>query len=53
MIIPKNIEFLSLKIDFILARCAEPDEMPHSAAFHLDLQCLQKYLYRSIKSSKG
>ena len=53
MIIPKNIEFLSPKIDFILASCAEPDEMVHSAAFHHDLQCLQKYQFRGIQSTKG
>ena len=29
----KNV-FLSLKIDFVLANSADPDEMPHDAAFH-------------------
>ena len=32
---PNNIAFLSLKINFVLANSADPDEMPHSAAFHL------------------
>ena len=29
IIISKNIEFLSLKIDFVLASCADSDEMLH------------------------
>ena len=40
---PKNIVFLSLKIDFGLANSADPDEMLHHAAFQLGLQCLPKY----------
>ena len=40
IISPKNILFLSLKIDFILANSADPDEMPPYAAFHLGLYCL-------------
>ena len=28
----------------MLANSADPDEMPHDAAFHLGLQYLQKYL---------
>ena len=35
----KNIAFLSLKIDFVSANSAEPDEMQHYAAFHLGLHC--------------
>ena len=34
--------FLSLQIDFVLANSADPDEMQHSAAFHLDLFCFCK-----------
>ena len=29
---------------FILENCADPDEMPHYAAFHLCFHCLPKYL---------
>ena len=43
---PKNIIFLSLKIEFVSPNSADPDEMPHSVAFHLGLHCLQKYLIR-------
>ena len=35
-----NIVSLSLKFDFVLA---DPDEMPHNAAFDLGLHCLPKY----------
>ena len=34
----KNV-FLSLKIVFKLANSADPDEMPHYAAFHLGFHC--------------
>ena len=30
-------------MDFVLANSADPDEMPHDAAFQLGLLCLQKY----------
>ena len=33
IIISKYIVCLSLKIDFISAKSADPDEMPHDAAF--------------------
>ena len=36
----------------IIANCADPDEMLHYAAFHLDLHCLPKYLFNSIKNEK-
>ena len=42
-IISKNIIFLSLKVVFILANSADPDEMLHHAAVHLGLHCLPKY----------
>ena len=32
--------FSFLKIDFVLANSADPDEMPQFAAFHLVLHCL-------------
>ena len=36
-----NIVYLpSLKIDFVLKNSADPDEIPHYVAFHLDLHCL-------------
>ena len=52
---PKHtcIVFLSLKIDFDLVKCADPDEMLCCAAFHLGLHCLQKYLFRGSQSTKG
>ena len=34
--------FLSLKNGFVKANSADPDEIPRSAAFHLDLHCLLK-----------
>ena len=43
--------FHSLKIDFDLANSADPDEMPHDAAFHLDLHCLPMNLYLNFRSS--
>ena len=53
VILFKNIIFISLKIDFVLANSAEPDEMPHHAAFHLGLYCLPKYLFRVFPSPNG
>ena len=47
VIISKNIVFLSLKIDIVLANRADPDEMPHYAAFHLDLHCLARCLLKA------
>ena len=41
--------FLSLKIYFILANSADPDEMLPYAAFHLGLHCLPKYLFNVIQ----
>ena len=32
--------FLSLKIDFVFANSADPDEMPNYAEFHLGLHSL-------------
>ena len=39
----KNIEFLSLKINFVLANSVDPDEMQHYVTFHLGLHCLPKF----------
>ena len=36
----------------VLANTANPDEMPHSAAFHVGLHCLQKYLFSGFQSTK-
>ena len=50
----KNIVFLSLKISFVLANSAGPDEMPHNnAAFHLGFHCLSKYLFRDFQFTMG
>ena len=45
--------FLSLKIDFIIANIADPDEIPQYAAFHLSIHCLPKYLFNVIQKEKG
>ena len=39
VIISKNIVFISLKIDLVLANSADPDKMPLFATFHLGLHC--------------
>ena len=49
---PDQDRLLSLKINFALANSADPDEMSHNT-FHLDLHCLQKYLFRGFKSTIG
>ena len=41
VIISKTIKLLSIKIVFVYANSAYLDEIPHTAAFHLDLNCLQ------------
>ena len=40
VILLNKIVFLSLKIVFVLANSEDPDEMPHSNAFHFGLHCL-------------
>ena len=52
VIISKNI-FLSLKVDFVLANSADPDEMLHYVAFHLGCHCLPKYPFRGLWYIKG
>ena len=46
VLIYKTCLFISLKINYVLkfANSGDPDEMQHTAAFHLRLHCLQKYL---------
>ena len=46
----KNIVFLSLKIDFILANSTYPDKMLQYVAFHLGIHCLPKYPFRGFES---
>ena len=41
----KNINYSFLKIDFVLANSADPDEMPHYSKIHLVLHCLPKYTF--------
>ena len=45
--------FFSLKMDFVLANSADPDEMLQYVAFHLGLHCLQKYPLRGFQFTKG
>ena len=44
---------LYLTVVLILANSADPDEMQHTAAFHLDLHCLPKYSFRAFQYKKG
>ena len=50
---PKQIVFLSMKFDFVLANSEDLDKMLHNAAFHLGLLCLPKYLFRGLMSKSG
>ena len=45
--------FLSRKIYFVLASSADPDEMPHDAAFLLGLHCLPNFPFRGFWYTKG
>ena len=45
--------FLSLKVVFIMANNADPDEMQLHAAFHQGLHCLPKYPFRGFQYTKG
>ena len=40
--LPITIAFPSLKIVVFKANSADPDEMPHYAAFHLGIPCLPR-----------
>ena len=53
IIFKKYCILFSPKIDLVLANSADPDEMPHNAAFHLGLQCLPKYQFWGFWPSKG
>ena len=53
LIISKNIVFLFLKVFFVLANSAGPDEMPHFVAFHLGLHCLEKDPFNGFQHTKG
>ena len=44
---PHEIIFFSQKIVIVLANSVDPAEMLHYVAFHLGLQCLTKYAFRS------
>ena len=48
-----NYVFLSLKIVLILENTADPDEVQHYDAFHLDLHFLQKYPFWGFQYAKG
>ena len=37
LFLKKNIEFLSLKIAFVLAKSADSEEMQHSTVLHLPM----------------
>ena len=47
VIIPPKI-FLSLKIELVMAKSADLDEMQRYGAFHLCLHCLPKYHFRGF-----
>ena len=49
----KNIVFFCLKVFFSFNNIVDHDEMPHYAAFHLGLHCLQKYSFRGFPDTKG
>ena len=51
--IPNNERFLSLKIVFIVAYSAVPDEILHHASNHLGLPYLPKYLFMGILHKKS
>ena len=53
VIISKNILFLSMKIEFVLANSTDPEEMSHHVAFLLGLHCLPKYPFRGFQYTKG
>ena len=43
-----DIEFLSLKITFVLANSVDHDKKPLPVTFHLGLHCLPKYPFTSV-----
>ena len=48
-----NYVLQDLKIVFIRANSAGPDEMPQNAAFHLGLHFLPKYPFSGFQHAKG
>ena len=36
-----------------ICNSADPDVMPHDAAFHLGLKCLQNYMVAGIQNKNG
>ena len=53
VIFSKKYGISSLKIDFVLAKSADPDERLLLAAFHLGLHCSQKYPLWGFRSKMG
>ena len=50
-----SIFFLYLYVPedcFIMDKCADPNEILHYVAFHLDLHCLPKYPFTSIQNEE-
>ena len=47
-----QITLLSLKINFVLANGADPDEMPHYAAFHQGLHLLGFLVFKGLINSQ-
>ena len=43
---------MPMKIGFILANSADPDEMLPHAAFHLELHYLKKYLFTGTQNER-
>ena len=48
-----KLNFFFLKVILVLANSVDPDEMLCYTAFHLDLYCLTKYLFRCFQYTKG
>ena len=46
------MHFCHARFVLICANGTDPDEMPHYGAFHLDLHCLPKYLFKFAKGLK-
>ena len=48
-----KIYFLSLKIDYVSANSADPNETPQYVAFRPGLHCLSMYPFRDVLSLKS
>ena len=44
---------LSLNVVLFITNSVDPDEMLHYAAFHVDPQCLQNYLFMGYQYKKS